>query len=184
MGRVQLKLDQIRYARQLARDCWVEAQGDIEQARYLFDKRAKDHGIDPMTIIALISLAIQLWKLWRDRDNAKPGDRDVNSEAIYGRLADGLTDRLEVGGRENVTAMGAFDLALRELKSLLRNFAAQLNRDDVIQGASDLYDRVIAPIDIPYIPNRVIEPAVDEQLKALFAKAAGELYDRIKAELS
>ena len=67
------------------------------------------------------------------------------------------------------------------LTAVVRQFtevAADQRRAAVIAAVKYLYDSVIAPLDIPGVPN-FIEPAVDKALGQLIEPAAGAAYDAI-----
>lgn len=51
-------------------------------------------------------------------------------------------------------------------------------KEDVMATASYLYDTIIAPIDISFVPNP-IEPLFDSALKMVFVGLIGSVYDGI-----
>jgi hypothetical protein len=44
------------------------------------------------------------------------------------------------------------------------------------------YTNYVKPIDLPWIPNRLVEPLVDSQLEELFVKGIIEAHARIHTE--
>lgn len=65
-----------------------------------------------------------------------------------------------------------------KLEAELQQTTAVPSKDDFLKIVGEAYDRIVAPIDIPYVPN-AIEPAFDIVLKSLVIKSASALYDRI-----
>ncbi len=52
------------------------------------------------------------------------------------------------------------------------------SRDEVLAAAAEAFDKYIAAIDIPYIPN-VFEPMFDQAMKQVFLQVVGRAYDAI-----
>ncbi len=67
---------------------------------------------------------------------------------------------------------------LEVIKSKLTSVINLPPRADVITAAGDAYDKYVAPIDIPFVPN-LIEPMVDAGLRKLFIDSVGRIYDAI-----
>jgi hypothetical protein len=44
------------------------------------------------------------------------------------------------------------------------------------------YKGYVKPIDLPWIPNVIVEPMVDSQLEELFVRGIMEAHDRIHTE--
>jgi hypothetical protein len=55
-------------------------------------------------------------------------------------------------------------------------------KEAVLMCLETMYDRIILPIDLPFIPNYIIEPMVDKALKAAIRPGFGPLIDRVVGE--
>lgn len=65
-----------------------------------------------------------------------------------------------------------------KLEAALLSAVTLPTKEEFLDLVGQSYDRFIAPIDIPYVPN-TIEPAFDIVLKSLCVKSASALYDRV-----
>lgn len=65
-------LDERRAARQAARDAWIEAAGNPDRAREIFESDPRMKAIDPATLFLLIQLAIKLWMWWQENKTDLP----------------------------------------------------------------------------------------------------------------
>lgn len=84
-----------------------------------------------------------------------------------------------VAGDNNQVAAGG--RLLDKVRELLATLGDNLPPKDVfLKTISDAYDKYVAPIDIPQIPN-VLEAWVDQMLKAVILKQAERLYDNLVA---
>lgn len=63
-------LERIR-VKQQARTAWMEANGDPDRAEQIF-RGMQPVGIDPQLLAVLISVALQLFKLWIDTRQTQP----------------------------------------------------------------------------------------------------------------
>lgn len=54
-------------------------------------------------------------------------------------------------------------------------------KPEFLRIVGEAYDKYVAPIDIPGVPN-LVEPWVDSALKAIVMNQASRLYDAIAAE--
>lgn len=54
-------------------------------------------------------------------------------------------------------------------------------REKVLAEAAAAYEKYVAPLDIPFVPN-LVEPLVDARLQALFVESVGRMYDAIAAK--
>ncbi len=81
------------------------------------------------------------------------------------------------------TPRNHFDAAGKLLDVIKGKLGAMVTlppKETVLKAAADAYDKYVAPIDIPYVPN-LIEPLVDEQLKQIFLTSVGRVYDALVA---
>ena len=75
-----------------------------------------------------------------------------------------------------VAAAGAL---LDRLRELLGGSSLPLpSRDQVLQMVGGAYDKYVAPLDLPGVPN-FIEPWVDSALRAVVLQMAGRIYDQL-----
>lgn len=51
-------------------------------------------------------------------------------------------------------------------------------RDEVLKAAGVAFDRYVAPLDVPVIPD-IVEPAFDAMMRELFIDSVGKLYDMV-----
>lgn len=65
-------LDERRAARAAARDAWIEAAGDPERAKAIFEADHRMQSIDPATLFLLIQLALKLWLWWKEQNTDLP----------------------------------------------------------------------------------------------------------------
>ena len=102
-------------------------------------------------------------------------DRDANTtvDNEFGQILERRLIRrrfnnpLEAAGELEDVILDVF----QELRGVLPS------KDQVLVTVGSIYDRFIAPIDIPGIPN-LIEPMVDALLRRYLLSAVGALYDR------
>ena len=77
-----------RLARHVAREAWIDTDGNIERSEILFRDNEHITKLDPMTIIALIQIAIEIWKWWQSRKIAQPSVI-ASSDEPYATIDDG-----------------------------------------------------------------------------------------------
>lgn len=98
------------------------------------------------------------------------------SEPLEFHLPYAATKDAEAG---RVSQFGATDKLLDVIKHQLAGVLPA--KDLVLKAAGDAYDKYVAPIDIPFVPN-LIEPMVDAQLRSLFLGAVGRMYDALASK--
>lgn len=77
-------------------------------------------------------------------------------------------------GSNQVAAGGAL---IDRIKEVLSSLTIPLPPKDEFQRmVADAYDKYVAPIDIPGIPN-LVEPWVDSALKSIVLQQASRIYD-------
>jgi len=69
-------------ARHIARQAWIDSDGDIEIATRLFRNDPQITKLDPMTIIALIQIALTLWDWWKRRTVREPSVVAASDEPL------------------------------------------------------------------------------------------------------
>lgn len=87
-------------------------------------------------------------------------------------ISDGKVTFAEVFALANAAVMDLVTAAEKFLGT-----AGPDKKTAVLQALSDFIDRVITPIDLPYVPNLVIESAVDASIKTLLLAAADRSID-------
>lgn len=75
--------------------------------------------------------------------------------------------------------LGLIDALLNRL-DFLRGFLANLDEQTTIELIAKLYDQYIAPLDIPGVPNLIIEPQLDAAIKSVVLKLAEAIIRRAK----
>ena len=80
-----------------------------------------------------------------------------------------------------LTRLGLIDMLLQRL-DFLRGLIANLDKEQVLELVSKLYDDYIAPLDIPGVPNFVIEPQIDVALKGLVLAIVAQVIDKAKSD--
>jgi len=70
--------------RAAAADAWRRSGGSSWHARRLFKSDPRIVGLDPMTILLLIRIALQLWQLWQDRKVSEPESVRRGDEPSFG----------------------------------------------------------------------------------------------------
>jgi hypothetical protein len=89
-----------------------------------------------------------------------------------------LKVELQASKSNQVLAGGVF---LERIKEFLSTLKIPLPpKNEFLKIVGDAYDTYIAPIDIPGVPN-MIEPWVDNALKAIILQQASRLYDQFAA---
>lgn len=76
------RLKERRIARAAARHVWIECDGDMAQVESAFKAQESIARLDPMTVIALIQIAIQLWSWWKSRQIKEPSVVASSDEPI------------------------------------------------------------------------------------------------------
>lgn len=79
-----------------------------------------------------------------------------------------------------LTRLGLIDALLSRL-DFLRLVIANLDEQETLELVARLYDQYIAPLDIPGVPNLIIEPQVDKAIKAVVLKLVETIIRRAKA---
>ncbi len=82
MSERTLKLVERRKARELARECWIDAEGDSTKAETLFRQRSDRVSIDPATILLILQIAIQLWSWWQKHKVSEPTSIPCGDEPV------------------------------------------------------------------------------------------------------
>ena len=108
-------------------------------------------------------------------------------ELVRGRVTDRI-DTIIKFAKERLSQFFSFgdlftnlDDAIRELILLVEQFSVDGadKKKLVLDAVLKFYDNVLAPIDLPYIPNIGVEPMIDAALRRVIEKYAGNLIDRI-----
>jgi hypothetical protein len=60
----------------------MEANGDLERAKELFNGHYRATSLDPATILALLQIALQLWMWWQQNNVSEPSVVCDSSEPI------------------------------------------------------------------------------------------------------
>ena len=79
-----------------------------------------------------------------------------------------------------LTRLGLIDTLLQRL-DFLRGLIANLDEQQTLELIAKLYDQYIAPLDIPGVPNLLIEPQLDAALKSVVLKLVEAMIRRAKA---
>lgn len=79
-----------------------------------------------------------------------------------------------------LTRLGLIDALLSRL-DFLRELLANLDEQATLDLIGKLYDQYIAPLDIPGVPNLIIEPQIDAAIKSVVLKLAESIIRRAKA---
>ena len=69
---MRLRRREKQYARSLARQCFMEANGDEQQFSFLFRARAESVSIDPALLALLLQFALTLLKWWLEHNISEP----------------------------------------------------------------------------------------------------------------
>lgn len=69
---MRLRRRERQYARSLARQCFIEANGDVSAAELLFHARSQTVSIDPALLALLIQFAMMLFKWWLEKEIQEP----------------------------------------------------------------------------------------------------------------
>lgn len=84
------------------------------------------------------------------------------------------------------SAKGAFGLLSEMLGKFVREVEAEVGpgkggekKELVLALLLDLYDQHIAPLDIPWVPNTLVEPWVDAKIRELIPLAFDSLIDQM-----
>lgn len=80
-----------------------------------------------------------------------------------------------------LTRLRLIDMLLQRL-DFLKAIVANLDKEQVLELVSKLYDDYIAPFDIPGIPNLIIEPQIDAALKGLVLAIVAQVIDKAKSD--
>ena len=80
-----------------------------------------------------------------------------------------------------LTRFGLIDMLLQRL-DFLRALIAGLDKESVLELISKLYDEYIAPLDIPGVPNFIVEPQIDAAIKAVVLAIVSQVIDKAKAD--
>jgi len=93
-------------------------------------------------------------------------------------LETSLLAQLPVAGL--TTKMPFMERILERLSQLL-DFVGELPKQEILDMLADLYDDYIAPLDIPGVPNIILEAKLDEMLKKVFLAIAERIIDRVNS---
>jgi hypothetical protein len=58
-------------------------------------------------------------------------------------------------------------IGIEQIKNLAKGKLTDENVEAIITEAEHLYDMYIGPIDLPWVPNTIIEPMVDAQIRSM-----------------
>lgn len=95
-------------------------------------------------------------------------------------LALGPRVRDRLNREPNQNEMLAGGVLLDELRKLLSEISLP-PKNDVLEALGRVYDELVAPLDIPAIPDR-LEPWLDGVLRSGAMLLAGRIYDRLSQE--
>jgi|694.fasta_scaffold11261_15 hypothetical protein len=84
-------------------------------------------------------------------------------------------------GSGTTTRLSVIEMLLSRL-DFLKGLIAGLDKTAVLELVSKLYDDYIAPLDIPGVPNFILEPQIDSALKALVLAIVEKIIDKAKAD--
>lgn len=79
-----------------------------------------------------------------------------------------------------LTRLGLIDALLSRL-DFLRELLVNLDEQATLDLIGKLYDQYIAPLDIPGVPNLIIEPQIDAAIKSVVLKLVESIIRRAKA---
>ena len=82
--------------------------------------------------------------------------------------------RVDARGNPWQIAGKLFDLAKHKLLEAI----TLPDRNEVLKAAGDAFDKYVAPLDVPVVPN-IFEPAFDAMMREAFIDSVGKLYDLI-----
>lgn len=108
--------------------------------------------------------------------------------ALIAAFVDESLVKLKAASADGLTFKEAFGLfldAIERLVKLASEFSLPgADKKAMVMGAIDkLFDQVIAPIDIPYIPEVVERTVVDPALKKLLLAAADQMVEFFVSKL-
>lgn len=69
--------------REAARESWLKSDGSIETAAIAFQADSRIAKLDPMTIIALLQIAMKLWAWWRSMKISEPSVVACSDELAF-----------------------------------------------------------------------------------------------------
>lgn len=69
---MKLRFRQKWQARQAARQCWMTCEGDAAKAEAMFRGMPEYASLDPATIMAILQIALMLWKWWKETNTSEP----------------------------------------------------------------------------------------------------------------
>lgn len=108
---------------------------------------------------------------------------DVTS--VVEKIKEKYADLIKDGKLSLADAWTLFQVATEEFARLAESFNVDgVQKKEMVLAALDkFYDEVLEPLNIPYVPDRVIEPMVDKFLKKVFLQLAGSAIDFIVAKI-
>mgnify|MGYP007071614580 CR=1 FL=1 len=71
--------------------------------------------------------------------------------------------------------------AIRQVEALVGAGNGETKKELVLQACELFYDNFVAPMDIPFVPNLIVEPYVDAKLRTLVRPLCGPLVDVLVA---
>lgn len=90
MPRMLDRIEERRLARKVARQALIESGGDAKAAKDSLPARFEKVGIDPMTILLLIKIAIMFIDWWASRKEQAPPEMEALEEQPVASEADGM----------------------------------------------------------------------------------------------
>jgi len=89
-------------------------------------------------------------------------------------VASALSAREDAKGNPWKLSGRLFNLAKEKLLASVK----LPTRDEVLKVAGEAFDKYVAPIDVPVVPN-MLEPAFDAMMREVFVDSIGKLYDLV-----
>lgn len=77
-----------------------------------------------------------------------------------------------------MTKLGLIDRLFDRLSQLV-DLLGDLPKEAILEMLGQVYDDYLAPLDIPGVPNILIEPKLDEMLRVVFLEIAARIIDRV-----
>lgn len=103
-------------------------------------------------------------------------------DAIKGFVEETKADVIAAKADGKITAQEAWGIVTEAVAELVKvaevlNVSGEQKKVLVLAAADKLYEEVLRPIDIPWVPNVVIEPRLDDILKGFYMNAVSGIID-------